>query len=131
MQIINGESISRRSFVGKSLKASAGILGVVAGSGALVTLLASCGGKSPGINYTIISSPDTSAHSHQITVLGTDLDSPPGQRVLTSTDTFLHTHALTLQKADFEAMKNGQSTTKTCTPTGTPLHTHTFVIKKP
>ena len=130
VQMIDVSELSRRSFIGKSLKFGAGMFGVVAGSGALVTLLSSCGGGS-GANFTVTSQSDTTGHSHQITVRGADLDSPPSQKELTSTSDVDHTHAITLQKADFEAIASGQTVSKTSTNTGSPPHVHLFAIRKP
>jgi hypothetical protein len=128
-QIIDEQCVTRRSFLGTSLKAGAGIVGIIAGSGAIGTLLMGCS-KTPSVNYEFASVPDDTRHIHQVTILGADLDSPPSQKVVTTTLVFTHTHDVTMTKADFESLKNGQTFTKTCTSTGTPLHSHSFSMKK-
>ena len=130
IQFNDTQGISRRSFVEKSLKAGAGVLGLAAGSGAIVTLLSGCGGAASA-DFSVTSTPDATAHSHLVTISGTDVDSPPDQKILTSSATFLHTHEVTMTKADYDAIDGGQTVSKTCTLTGTPPHTHTFSIKRP
>ncbi len=125
--------ISRRSFVGKAFKFSIGAAGMIAGSGALVTLLAGCGGNSVvnSADFSVTSLPDGTSHSHGITIFGADLDNPPNQKTIPTTDVFQHIHEVSLSKADYEAIKNGQTVNKTSTRTGATPHTHDYAIKKP
>ncbi len=129
-QMIELPEMTRRGFIGKSLKFGVGMVGVVAGSGALVTLLSSCGGGS-GSDFTVTSQSDNTGHSHQITIRTADLDSPPSQKAITSTSDVDHTHAITLSNADFGAIAGGQTVSKTSTATGSPVHVHAWAMRRP
>jgi hypothetical protein len=133
IQAIETTEISRRNFVSKTLRFSVGAAGMIAGPGALVNLLAGCGSNSAvnSVDFSVTSLGDATNHSHNISILGTDLDNPPNEKTIPTTDVFQHIHEVTLSKADYEAIKNGQTVNKTSTRTGTAPHTHDFAIKKP
>jgi hypothetical protein len=102
------EGISRRSFLKKSL--GVGVVLLAAGSaGGLIFSVAGCTKSPATADLTAASSVDL-GHSHNITIPGADIDSPPSEKSYTS-DGPTHQHAITLKKADFEAIKKGQDVT--------------------
>ncbi len=120
---LDNGAISRRSF----LKGAAGLAVAVVVVDAASLLAAGCKSEKAA-DLTVTSSTDAN-HSHKITVLGADIDNPPGEKVITS-DGATHTHTVTLTKADYQAIRKGQSVSKVSSATGTTPHTHTFAIKK-
>ena len=80
-------------------------------------------------SFSVTSSKD-SGHTHNITILLADVDTPPESgKSLTSTSSGSHTHTVTLSKSDFESLASGQEITKTSSNSNG--HTHTFSIKVP
>ena len=88
-----------------------------------------CGSSASG-DLTVTSSV-VGGHSHQITIAGTDIRTPPpGQKVIISTavGTPSHTHTVTLTTQDYTDIGNGLPVTKTSsTDAG---HSHDFSIIK-
>ena len=78
-------------------------------------------------SFTVTSSNDA-GHTHNISILLADVDTPPGSgKTITSDGS--HTHTVTLSKGDFESLANGQTVLETSSNSGG--HTHTFSIKVP
>ena len=78
-------------------------------------------------SFTVTSS-NNAGHTHNITILRDDVDTPPGSgKTITSTGS--HTHTIMLSKSDFESLASGQTVIKTTSNSGG--HTHTFSIKVP
>lgn len=81
----------------------------------------------PG-NFTVKSS-TTSGHTHNITVLSSDLINPPSSgKTYTSTTADGHTHNIFLSQAQFIDVNNGN--TVTVTSSSANGHTHTWTIMK-
>ncbi|MBI4334297.1 MAG: hypothetical protein HY673_23835 [Chloroflexi bacterium] len=125
ISVILAESMSRREFLRGSVGAG---LVVVAAGAAATSVLAACAPAPPTADIRVTSSTDFN-HSHNVTVPGADVDSAPSQKTYTS-DGASHTHDITLTRANFEAIKKGETVTVTSTATGANQHTHTFAIKK-
>ncbi len=121
--LLNGRSITRRSF----LKGSAGAVLMVIAAGSVGSVLAAC--TKATVDFEVTSS-NVFNHTHKVKILGVDVDKPPAEKTITS-DGPTHTHAITLKKADFEALKKGQTVTVLTTATGTTPHTHECIIKVP
>ncbi|MBI2858949.1 MAG: twin-arginine translocation signal domain-containing protein [Chloroflexi bacterium] len=117
-------TISRRTF----LKGAMGTAAAVALVGSAGGLLVGCKKKEATADITVTSTLDFN-HSHNIIVLGADIDKPPATKTITS-DGASHTHDVALAKADYEAIGKGQAVSKVSTSSGTTPHTHTFNIKK-
>ena len=95
--------------------------------GGLVGLACSKKSASPG-DITITSSVN-SGHSHDVTISGADIDSPPAaDKTIDTTYSGGHRHSITLTPQDYESIKNGGEVTVTSSSVGG--HTHTFVTKK-
>ncbi|MBI2860136.1 MAG: hypothetical protein HYX91_01355 [Chloroflexi bacterium] len=123
--LTQGERITRRSFLKKAAGFGIVILVAETAGGAIVSL---AGCAKPAADIVVTSSTDFN-HSHNVTIPGADIGSPPASKTYTS-DGATHQHAITLVQADFEAVKKGQVVTKTSTAAGTTPHTHTFAIMK-
>lgn len=116
------ETMTRRSFLKRSLGFGAALLAV----GSASSVLAGCA-KAPSADLTVASTTDFN-HAHNVTIPGADIDSAPSSKTYTS-DGATHTHAITLAKADFQSLKKGGTVTKVSTSTGTTPHTHTWTLK--
>ncbi len=88
-----------------------------------------CGSTAATGDITVTST-SVFGHTHQITVLAADLQSPPPEKVIDSTaaGSPSHTHTVTLTLAQYTSINNGQ--TVTVTSSNTAGHTHDFVIAK-
>ncbi len=124
-KLIGEESITRRSFLKRSLGFGLALV-AVQGAGAILTSLYGC--AAPTADITVTSSVDFN-HSHKVTIPGADVDRPPAEKKYTS-DGATHTHSIILTKSQFETIKKGGEVSVVSDATGTTPHTHTFVIKK-
>jgi hypothetical protein len=126
------DPLTRRGFVARSFRAGLGVAGIAAGAGTILTLLAGCGSQDEvGENVVVTSSPDVTAHDHQLTIPAADINNSPSSRQYSASITLGHIHTISLQQADFEAIAGGGAVTKTSSSDGVPLHSHQFVIKTP
>jgi hypothetical protein len=79
------------------------------------------------VTSTVASDP-TGPHTHMITVLATDLSSPPAAgATYTSTTANNHAHTVTVSAAQLGTIEGGGSVTVTSSSTG---HTHDFMIMR-
>ena len=85
------------------------------------------------INSTLsditVTSSVNSGHSHQVTISGTDIESPPAtDKTIDTTSSGVHKHTITLTSQDYQSIKDGTEGAVTSSSSGG--HTHTFTIKK-
>ena len=125
--LVNEDGMTRRAF----LIRTAGTGMVLLAAGSMSGVLAACTKSAPTADFSIGSTtPDPTNHSHNVKILGADVDSAPAEKVYT-TDGATHTHTITLKKADFEAIKKGTEITIVSSSNGTTPHSHTYKLKKP
>ncbi|MBI2958504.1 MAG: hypothetical protein HYY32_06635 [Chloroflexi bacterium] len=117
--------VTRRSF----LLGSIGVTTFIVAAGGMVQAIAGCAKKKTA-DFIVASSTDFN-HSHNITISGADVDSPPSAGKTITSDGATHTHQAVLTKAHFASIGKGEQVVVTSTATGTTPHTHTFTIKKP
>jgi len=67
------------------------------------------GCRTPTEDFTV-NSTESEGHTHQITIVGQDVDSLRGERILTTTEagTPSHTHTIKLYRHHFETLKHGR-----------------------
>ena len=100
------------------------VLFVVGGATSLA-----CSKKSASAGDITITSSVDAGHSHDVTIKGTDIESPPAaDKTVNATYSGGHRHAITLTPQDYESIKDGGEVTVTSSSNAG--HTHTFVIKK-
>jgi len=88
-----------------------------------------CSRKSASAGDITVTSSVNSGHSHDVTIKGADIESPPGEdKTINTTYSGGHTHTITLTPQDYESAKDGGEVTVTSSSDAG--HTHTFVIKK-
>lgn len=111
-------------------------------SGAAVLLLfagvlnlACSSSKTPSTSSDItVTSTVTLAHTHQVTIKGTDIDNPPSADKTINTTEYGtagyggHYHTITLTPQDYQTIKDGGTVTVTTSVVNE--HTHDFTIKK-
>jgi hypothetical protein len=71
--------------------------------------------------------PDSTGHTHTVTIPASDLNATTDQTIDTSA-AFGHMHSITLAVADLATLKSGGQVTVTSTATGTPAHTHMYMV---
>jgi hypothetical protein len=71
--------------------------------------------------------PDSSGHTHSVTIPASDLDATSDQTIDTSV-TFGHMHAVTLAVADLAMLKAGGQVTVMSSVAGTPPHSHAYNV---
>jgi hypothetical protein len=71
--------------------------------------------------------PDSTGHTHTVTIPASDLEAAADQTINTSV-TGGHMHAITLAVADLATLKGGGQVTATSTSAGTPSHTHMYSV---
>ena len=88
-----------------------------------------CSKKSASAGDITVTSSVNSGHSHDVTVKGADIESPPtADETIDTTYSGGHRHTITLTPQDYESTKDGGEVTVTSSSNAG--HTHTFVIKK-
>ena len=81
-----------------------------------------------------VTSTVTLAHSHQVTISGTDIDNPPSANKTINTTEYGtagyggHYHTITLTPQDYQTIKDGGTVIVTTSVVNG--HTHDFTIKK-
>lgn len=76
-----------------------------------------------------ITSSSSGSHTHTVKISYSDVENPPGSsKTLTSSSTG-HTHQITLSPSDYQALKDGNTISKTSTVESG--HSHSFSIKVP
>ena len=95
--------------------------------GVLVSL--GCSKKSASTGDITVTSSVNAGHSHQVTIAGTDINSPPAaDKTIDTTYSAGHRHTISLTTQDYESIQSGNEVTvESSSVSG---HTHTFVIKK-
>lgn len=86
------------------------------------------GNGTGGGSFNVTSSVNR-GHSHTVTIMNDDIDSPPTSNKTLNSSTTDHFHQITLSTADYQALKDGGTVVKTSTTNGG--HSHTFSIKVP
>jgi len=100
------------------------VLFVVGGATSLA-----CSKKSASAGDIMVTSSVNAGHSHDVTIKGADIESPPtADNTIDTSYSGGHRHTITLTQQDYESIKNGGEVTVTSSSVGG--HTHTFVIKK-
>ena len=100
------------------------VLFVVGGATSLA-----CSKKSASAGDITVTSSVNAGHSHDVTIKGADIESPPAaDNTIDTSYSGGHRHTITLTQQDYESIKNGGEVTVTSSSVGG--HTHTFVIKK-
>jgi len=88
-----------------------------------------CSKKSASSGDMTVTSSIDSGHSHAVTVLGADIETPPAtDQTIDTTSSGGHKHTITLTSQDYQSMKDGNEVTVTSSSNSG--HTHTFKIKK-
>jgi len=87
-----------------------------------------CSKKSASSGDMTVTSSIDSGHSHQVTISGTDIESPPPTDKTIDTTSTGHKHTITLTSQDYQSIKDGNEVTVTSSSNSG--HTHTFKIKK-
>ena len=88
-----------------------------------------CSKKSTSTGDVTLTSSVNAGHSHDVTISGADIESPPAaDKTIDTTYSAGHRHTITLTPQDYESIKNGGEVTVTSSSVGG--HTHTFVIKR-
>ena len=124
--LVSEDGLTRRAF----LVRAAGVGAVLVAAGSMSGVLAACSKATPTADFSVGSTtPDPTNHSHDVKILGADVDSPTDKTY--TSDGATHQHTVALTKADFENIKKGQEVTIVSGPAGGTPHTHTFKIKKP
>lgn len=110
-------------------------LGITLIAGPAVISLKGCGGGSssdnaaaPANGFSVTSNPDNTGHTHNVTILLTDLTAPPaGGKTYTSDGS--HQHQITLSQQQLTDVNNGGS--DSVTSTFVAGHSHEWAIRKP
>jgi hypothetical protein len=76
----------------------------------------------------VFTSASTQGHTHTITILRTEVETPPAGGISRQTSANGHTHTFTMSEAELTAVRNG--TTVTVTTSDTNGHSHNFTIQK-
>ena len=120
-----------RKTIIRLLVCGAVVLLLVAG----VLNLACSSSKTPSTSSDItVTSTMTLAHTHQVTLKGTDIDNPPSADKTINTTEYGtagyggHYHTITLTPQDYQTIKDGGTVTVTTSVVNE--HTHDFTIKK-
>ena len=88
-----------------------------------------CSKKSASSGDITVTSSIDSSHSHAVTVLGADIESPPAtDQTIDTSSSGGHKHTITLTSQEYQSIKDGTEVTVTSSSSGG--HTHTFRIKK-
>jgi hypothetical protein len=88
-----------------------------------------CSKKSASTGDITVTSSIDSGHSHAVTVLGADIETPPAtDQTIDTTSSGGHKHTITLTSQDYQSIKDGNEVTVTSSSNSG--HTHTFKIKK-
>jgi len=109
-------------------------LGMALIAGPAVISLKGCGKSSsdnaaaPANGFSLTSNPDTTGHSHNVTILLADLANPPSGGV-TYTSDGSHTHQITLTQQQLTDINSGGS--DSVTSTFVAGHSHEWTIRKP
>ena len=97
-------------------------------------ILMACGSDSGGNpNSLSFTSSNDENHTHTVSLLLTDISTPPAAGVTKTTSLDdAHTHTVSLTEADLESINAGNVVTKTTSEDETPgfVHTHTFAFHK-
>ena len=76
----------------------------------------------------VFTSASTQGHTHTITILRTEVETPPVGGISRQTSSNGHTHTFTMSEAELTAVRNG--TPVGVTTADTNGHTHDFTIQK-
>ena len=88
-----------------------------------------CSKKSASSGDIKVTSSINSSHSHEVTISGTDIESPPAtDKTIDTSSSGGHKHTITLTSQEYQSIKDGTEVTVTSSSSGG--HTHTFNIKK-
>ena len=88
-----------------------------------------CSKKSASTGDITVKSSVNSGHSHDVTILGADIESPPAtDKTIDATSSGGHRHTITLTSQDYQSIKDGNEVAVTSSSNSG--HTHTFSIKK-
>jgi len=133
--------VSVESYDGKGevLMSMKRILAVLSGAALLALLVfgvTGCGSSTTppngGGTSRSFTSTSTNAHTHGVTILRTEVESPPGTGITkTTTSNSAHTHSFAMTQAELQTVNGGTGVTVTSgsSPTGGD-HTHNFTITK-
>lgn len=134
---MNEDAMSRKQFVRLTFTLLGGAAAVVAcssgstyGTSGNVGTTGSGGSTSSGTCADPLPEtqlPDSTGHTHTVTIPASDLNATTDQTIDTS-DVFGHMHAVTLAVADLATLKGGGQVTVTSTSAGTPAHTHMYSV---
>ena len=94
--------------------------------GLLVTSLFLAGCPSAAAGDLIVTSSVDLGHSHQITILASEIAFAPAEKIITTTVSGAHTHTVTLKTQDFAAIQRGQEITVSSSVAD--AHGHRFII---
>ena len=88
-----------------------------------------CSKKSTSAGDITVTSSINAGHSHDVTISGTDINTPPAaDKTIDTTYSAGHTHTITLTTEDYQSIQSGNEVTVVSSSVSG--HTHTFVIKK-
>ena len=87
-----------------------------------------CSKKSASSGDITVTSSIDAGHSHQVTISGTDIESPPATDKTIDTTSTGHKHTITLTSQDYQSIKDGNEVSVTSSSNSG--HTHTLNIKK-